>query len=278
MQIINAETVHGKPADFEHLDETDFAAMSCGYTDLYWRQTYNQQTGEVSELRRICVCGKPANPDYGPLRCSEESCGQWMHHDCIERNVVERAYRKDMADKAKMSSSTKSSEVSSASVPSSAMSPKLKDKTWAESIAEFVGMSKDKSAPYDVPNPLTTPPNPKATADTGSKVSESCDDAEKTDATEQSTDPAEVAAKARECYSAHLWPSMRGADKDTVQKVKVQRLRKTGEPDSHREAVMKTARCLFCDAPLRRQPGHAKLEVQKPRKKADGESQGEPKE
>lgn len=90
MQIINAESVAGAVDDFRQLNETDYGDMTKGYHDLFWRQTLDAQSGNLSELQRICTCNEYANPDNGPLKCSDSACQRCMHPRCVERSVIDR--------------------------------------------------------------------------------------------------------------------------------------------------------------------------------------------
>lgn len=51
--------------------------------DLYWRSTYNPETGGFvpDNVRVFCFCETPYNPDRPMVEC--DACKNWFHLDCI---------------------------------------------------------------------------------------------------------------------------------------------------------------------------------------------------
>lgn len=77
-------------------------------TGLYWRQTYDCRTGELSvcvrlvwkleftdkaqQLRRHCGCESFYNPDTLMLGCPNPACLAWLHLECAVDDLLSRAY------------------------------------------------------------------------------------------------------------------------------------------------------------------------------------------
>lgn len=95
LDIIEAATVMDKVGSLRRLDEASYASMAGGYEELCWRLPYEVFKGNLAKGRPICVCDKPADPDFGPLLCNNPSgCGLWMHDECAREDVLERLYRR----------------------------------------------------------------------------------------------------------------------------------------------------------------------------------------
>ncbi|KAI9668818.1 MAG: hypothetical protein M1831_000887 [Alyxoria varia] len=100
MQIINAETVNGKPQEWQNMDETDMLNCITGYKDLFYRQTYNSLTRRTTPaLRKICICNTPMDPDFPPLQCANQKCETWLHPSCICNDILQRVAEKWRANK-----------------------------------------------------------------------------------------------------------------------------------------------------------------------------------
>ncbi|KFY31319.1 hypothetical protein V493_01209 [Pseudogymnoascus sp. VKM F-4281 (FW-2241)] len=65
---------------------------------LYWRQTFHVITGNLSDIRRHCVCEKFYNPDVVLVACPNEKCETWMHEECIVNDALTKAYNALPAD------------------------------------------------------------------------------------------------------------------------------------------------------------------------------------
>ncbi|KKO98179.1 hypothetical protein THAR02_09723 [Trichoderma harzianum] len=59
---------------------------------LYWRQAFNCRTAELSSVALVCKCRTPANPDKTLVGCSNKTCEEWMHYDCLLDDVLTRVY------------------------------------------------------------------------------------------------------------------------------------------------------------------------------------------
>ncbi|MCJ1380328.1 hypothetical protein MMC17_003431 [Xylographa soralifera] len=88
MEIIDAMTVSGM-AEVIHLVEQDDAPTATG---LYWRQKFDFETRKLSLLKRDCVCKQYHNPDKLLVHCVNNSCGKWMHEDCLLRDATDKAW------------------------------------------------------------------------------------------------------------------------------------------------------------------------------------------
>ncbi|PON20235.1 hypothetical protein TGAM01_v210877 [Trichoderma gamsii] len=59
---------------------------------LYWRQAFNCGTSELSSVGLVCKCRTPSNPDKTLVGCSNKTCEEWMHYDCLLDDVLIRVY------------------------------------------------------------------------------------------------------------------------------------------------------------------------------------------
>ncbi|KAL7940359.1 hypothetical protein V8C42DRAFT_349552 [Trichoderma barbatum] len=59
---------------------------------LYWRQAFNCRTSELSSVALVCKCRTLSNPDETLIGCSNKSCEEWMHYDCLLDDVLTRVY------------------------------------------------------------------------------------------------------------------------------------------------------------------------------------------
>ncbi|KAK0654469.1 Chromatin remodeling protein EBS [Lasiodiplodia hormozganensis] len=94
MQIIDALTVNGK-ADLKHWTEEDGDDVPDA-DQLFWRQTFDWAngtgTGVLSSLRKHCIDEAPFNPDSLLVHC--DTCGLWLHSECLEIEAVKQAHAK----------------------------------------------------------------------------------------------------------------------------------------------------------------------------------------
>ncbi|KAK7725960.1 hypothetical protein SLS57_003549 [Botryosphaeria dothidea] len=92
MQVIDALTVNGK-ANVRYWTEDDNNEVLDG-DQLFWRQTFNcpsgTGSGELSELRQHCIDEAPFNPDTLLVHC--DSCGLWLHGECLEHEAIRQAH------------------------------------------------------------------------------------------------------------------------------------------------------------------------------------------
>ncbi|KAL6790227.1 hypothetical protein GGI42DRAFT_219551 [Trichoderma sp. SZMC 28013] len=62
------------------------------HESLYWRQAFDCRTLELSSAALVCKCRTPANPDRTLVGCSNKTCEEWMHYDCLLDDVFTRVY------------------------------------------------------------------------------------------------------------------------------------------------------------------------------------------
>ncbi|KAI4853192.1 hypothetical protein E4T44_00993 [Aureobasidium sp. EXF-8845] len=79
MDIIDALTVNG-PLKVAYWEEANDDADMPAHGEYYWRQTYNHDTKVLS----------PQNPDRLIIKCSNQTCGTWLHASCLAQDVVQR--------------------------------------------------------------------------------------------------------------------------------------------------------------------------------------------
>ncbi|OBT40423.1 hypothetical protein VE00_08876 [Pseudogymnoascus sp. WSF 3629] len=59
---------------------------------LYWRQTFNAITGNLSGIRKHCICKKYYNPDVILVGCPNKECDIWMHEECIVNDALTKVF------------------------------------------------------------------------------------------------------------------------------------------------------------------------------------------
>jgi len=89
MDVIDVTTFAGKASVRHWVEEDD---NDPAQSDLYWRQTFDHRSGQLSEVRHHCICKSPYNPDKLLVGCSKTSCHLWMHDDCIIDAVLQKTY------------------------------------------------------------------------------------------------------------------------------------------------------------------------------------------
>jgi hypothetical protein len=47
----------------------------------------------LKSLNPICECRQPQNPDRLVIKCSNQTCGIWLHASCLAWDVVQRISR-----------------------------------------------------------------------------------------------------------------------------------------------------------------------------------------
>lgn len=72
-----------------HWDDEDEDAPLPDPEKYFWRQSIDVLTGSLSQLRGICECGSPQNPDELMVRCN--GCSHWLHAKCIIKKASEEA-------------------------------------------------------------------------------------------------------------------------------------------------------------------------------------------
>ncbi|KAG9763092.1 terpenoid synthase, partial [Aureobasidium melanogenum] len=89
MDIIDALTVNG-PLAVAYWEEANDDANMPAHGEYYWRQTYHHDTRILSSLNSICECRQPQNPDRLVIKCSNQTCGIWLHASCLAQDAVQR--------------------------------------------------------------------------------------------------------------------------------------------------------------------------------------------
>ncbi|KAL2207228.1 hypothetical protein CC79DRAFT_1321349 [Sarocladium strictum] len=59
---------------------------------LYWRQGFDTRTMELSSVSLTCKCKTPANPDNTLIGCTATECGQWLHKECLEDDILTKTW------------------------------------------------------------------------------------------------------------------------------------------------------------------------------------------
>ncbi|KAG9701279.1 terpenoid synthase, partial [Aureobasidium melanogenum] len=88
MDIIDALAVIG-PLKIAYWEEANEDAEISAHGEYYWRQTYNHDTKVLSSLNPICGCRQPQNPDRLIVKCSNQTCGTWLHASCLAQSAVQ---------------------------------------------------------------------------------------------------------------------------------------------------------------------------------------------
>ncbi|KAL8955385.1 MAG: hypothetical protein Q9193_006743 [Seirophora villosa] len=97
MEIVDALQVRS-PAQVRRLEEEEEkeekghlpAAATTEKDSLYFRQTYDCVTHEISAPRTTCICNHPINPDRSALliRCTNPACRALLHPACLQRQTL----------------------------------------------------------------------------------------------------------------------------------------------------------------------------------------------
>lgn len=85
-------------ADITHYDEWNDAKIG-NPTSRYWRQSFDayacskskKAKNLLSDLRSLCKCGKPHNPDQKLWHCPHKECNKWNHNNCLLDDIGKRA-------------------------------------------------------------------------------------------------------------------------------------------------------------------------------------------
>jgi len=96
--VIDAMTISNK-ADIQYYDEWDDAKLG-NPAARYWRQSFDaygfpknkKAKNLLSELRSLCKCDKPHNPDKKLWHCPHTTCHRWNHNECLVDDIGRRAY------------------------------------------------------------------------------------------------------------------------------------------------------------------------------------------
>ncbi|KAL3955849.1 hypothetical protein ACCO45_009868 [Purpureocillium lilacinum] len=95
MDIIDVLSVVMR-AQVRQLVESDDEAV---HYSLYWRQAFDCRTSELSTVDLTCYCKMPANPDKTLIGCSNPSCDQWLHYECLLHACLMSVYEQLGTDK-----------------------------------------------------------------------------------------------------------------------------------------------------------------------------------
>ncbi|KAI9053633.1 hypothetical protein LZ554_002587 [Drepanopeziza brunnea f. sp. 'monogermtubi'] len=94
MEVLDVLSFAGKAEMAQWLEE-DGAPQS----SLYWRQTYNRSTQELSALKKRCLCGGHENPDVPMMICDNSQCKTYFHINHLEDAVAKVIYEREIDDK-----------------------------------------------------------------------------------------------------------------------------------------------------------------------------------
>ena len=53
----------------------------------------------LQSIENVCDCNQPANPDKMLVGCGDESCGKWIHEECLKHYALMRVYERLGRDK-----------------------------------------------------------------------------------------------------------------------------------------------------------------------------------
>ncbi|KAL9011387.1 MAG: hypothetical protein Q9173_003771 [Seirophora scorigena] len=93
MEVVDALQVKS-PVQVSRLGEEEekghFPAAATEEGGLYFRQTYDFVTQEVSAPRTTCICNHPINPDRSTvlIRCTNPACRALLHPPCLQRQTL----------------------------------------------------------------------------------------------------------------------------------------------------------------------------------------------
>ncbi|CZS94519.1 uncharacterized protein RAG0_04464 [Rhynchosporium agropyri] len=93
MEVLDVLSFAGK-ADVYHWPEDDDNVQ----TRLFWRQTYNRKTLELSQLKKHCLCNGHYNPDVPMYICDNSSCKIWFHENHLIDDHLNKTYRRLIGD------------------------------------------------------------------------------------------------------------------------------------------------------------------------------------
>lgn len=95
MDIINVVSVTTMATVNQLIEDRDDDVQSA----LYWRQALDVRNMELSSIENVCDCNQPANPDKMLVGCGDESCGKWIHEECLKHYALMRVYERLGRDK-----------------------------------------------------------------------------------------------------------------------------------------------------------------------------------
>ncbi|KAL3952889.1 hypothetical protein ACCO45_012832 [Purpureocillium lilacinum] len=95
MDIIEAVSVVMRAQVRQWVESDDEAVQD----SLYWRQAFDCRTSELSTVDLTCYCKMPANPDKILIGCSNPSCDQWLHYECLLHACLMSVYEQLGTDK-----------------------------------------------------------------------------------------------------------------------------------------------------------------------------------
>jgi hypothetical protein len=90
MEIVDAMTVSEKVGVLFMAEDEIVPPMHNG---LYWRQRFDVYGEKTSPLKKYCICQGHCNPDEAMVQCSNTSCRQWQHKECILNATLDRVWK-----------------------------------------------------------------------------------------------------------------------------------------------------------------------------------------
>ncbi|RFU36110.1 hypothetical protein B7463_g280, partial [Scytalidium lignicola] len=91
MDVLDVLSFAGKAEVNHWLEEGNDEDQTSG---LYWRQTFNRETGLLSPIKTHCICNGHSNPDSMMFVCDNETCKIWLHPECLIDDILTKTYKK----------------------------------------------------------------------------------------------------------------------------------------------------------------------------------------
>ncbi|KAL2064946.1 hypothetical protein VTL71DRAFT_4086 [Oculimacula yallundae] len=93
MEVLDVLSFAGK-ADVYHWPEEDETVPS----RLFWRQSYNRKTLELSQLREHCLCNGYFNPEVPMYICDNSACKIWFHENHLIDDYLTKTYEREVGN------------------------------------------------------------------------------------------------------------------------------------------------------------------------------------
>ncbi|KAH8814983.1 hypothetical protein F5884DRAFT_158949 [Xylogone sp. PMI_703] len=91
MDVLDVLSFAGKAEVNHWLEEGNDEDQTSG---LYWRQTFNRETGQLSPIKTHCICNGHSNPDSMMFVCDNDTCKIWLHPECLIDDILTKTYKK----------------------------------------------------------------------------------------------------------------------------------------------------------------------------------------
>ncbi|KAH8800738.1 hypothetical protein F5884DRAFT_540720 [Xylogone sp. PMI_703] len=90
MDVLDVLSIEGKAEVNHWLEESDEEHRPSG---LYWRQTLNRKTKQLSQIKTHCICNGHYNPDSIMFVCDNKKCKIWFHPECLIDYVLKKTHK-----------------------------------------------------------------------------------------------------------------------------------------------------------------------------------------